>query len=810
VYPVGATAAIIEGIGTLQVNQDGSFTFTPALNYSGPVPQVTYTISDVKGGLSSSTLDITITPVNDAPMATDDTGVVKANTPLSGNVILNDSDPEGSPITVTQFTVAGLVGTFTAGQTATIPNVGTLVINANGTFTFTPVLNYAGPVPVATYTISDGSATDTATLTLNINNPLVAVNDTGVVIEDTPLKGTVILNDSDADGDPIEVTQFTVDGLSETFIAGQTATIPLVGTLVINTDGSFTFTPFSNYTGPIPVVTYGISDGTDTDTATLTLTITPVNYPPVAKDDVDFVTEDTPLNGTVFTNDSDLDGNNTISISEFKVAGVTGTFTAGQTATIPNVGTLVINTDGSFTFTPVANYTGPIPVVTYTISDGTSTDTATLTLTITPVNDNPVAVADTKTTPEDTPVSGTVLTNDSDVDGDSLAVTQFTVNGQTYLAGSTATINGVGTLNINADGTYTFTPEKDYDGPVPVATYEVSDGNGGTATATLTITIIPVKDIEANIDNFQNNEVNGLTGGSAGNVLTNDKVDGKPVNASELVITVKDDGGMKGVTIDALGNLNVPKGTPPGTYIIQYTICDVLVPTNCDDAIAIVEVFHGVDLAINKRAEETKLWEGDEFTYILTVGNVGGTDASEVVVIDNLPAGLTFKSAQLVGTSGLQLSTVVEGQKVTMKLPTLKAGQVVEIKLNVKARPLSGSNTETILNTASVASKETELKTTDNTSSTAVQIQPFFIPNVITPNGDRKNDEFVIKGLGKFNSNEIVIFNRYGDHVFQKKGYENDWSGKGLVAGTYFYILSVVDINGNPTEFKGWIQLIRE
>jgi gliding motility-associated-like protein len=145
-----------------------------------------------------------------------------------------------------------------------------------------------------------------------------------------------------------------------------------------------------------------------------------------------------------------------------------------------------------------------------------------------------------------------------------------------------------------------------------------------------------------------------------------------------------------------------------------------------------------------------------------------------------------------------------------MRLPTLKAGQVVEIKLGVKARPLSGTITETILNTASVASKETELKPADNTSSTAVRIQPFFIPNVITPNGDRKNDEFVIKGLGKFTSNDLVIFNRWGDHVFEKKGYKNDWSGEGLVAGTYFYVLSVIDINGNQTQFKGWIQIIRE
>jgi gliding motility-associated-like protein len=87
---------------------------------------------------------------------------------------------------------------------------------------------------------------------------------------------------------------------------------------------------------------------------------------------------------------------------------------------------------------------------------------------------------------------------------------------------------------------------------------------------------------------------------------------------------------------------------------------------------------------------------------------------------------------------------------------------------------------------------------------------PLFIPNVITPNGDRKNDQLLISGLNGFDSNELIIFNRYGDHVYQKKDYQNDWSGEGLLSGTYFYILSVVDFGGNPKQFKGWIQIIRE
>ena len=90
---------------------------------------------------------------------------------------------------------------------------------------------------------------------------------------------------------------------------------------------------------------------------------------------------------------------------------------------IPGVGTLTIGADGAYTFTPDLNYNGPVPVATYTVSDGTLTDTATLTLgPVTPVNDAPVAVDDGAVpVTEDIPVSGNVLPNDSDVDGDPLS-----------------------------------------------------------------------------------------------------------------------------------------------------------------------------------------------------------------------------------------------------------------------------------------------------------------------------------------------------------------------------------------------------
>jgi hypothetical protein len=126
------------------------------------------------------------------------------------------------------------------------------------------------------------------------------------------------------------------------------------------------------------------------DTSTLIITVTPVNDPPVDPDDANTVNKDTTLtvaaNAGLLVGATDIEGD-TLVITGYTVAGVPGTPTIGSPFAIPGVGALTINTDGSYSFAPEIDYTGPIPVATYTISDGNGgIDTSTLTLTM-PVND---------------------------------------------------------------------------------------------------------------------------------------------------------------------------------------------------------------------------------------------------------------------------------------------------------------------------------------------------------------------------------------------------------------------------------------
>ncbi|MEQ1652403.1 MAG: Ig-like domain-containing protein, partial [Hyphomicrobium sp.] len=274
--------------GTVVVNNDGSYTYTPAADYNGP-DSFTYIVSDGNGGTTTKTVSIIVTPVNDAPVADDETGTATEDTtltvPAASGLLVGDTDVDGNPLTITQFTVAGVAGTFTAGSSAAMPGVGTLTINANGSYTFVPAANYNGAVPVATYTVSDGfGGTDTATLTIAVtpvNDAPVADNETGFVTEDVtlsvPAASGLLVGDTDADGNPLTITQYTVAGVAGTFTAGAAASIPGVGTLTINGDGSYTFVPATSYNGAVPVATYTVSDGNGgTDTATLTIAVTPV------------------------------------------------------------------------------------------------------------------------------------------------------------------------------------------------------------------------------------------------------------------------------------------------------------------------------------------------------------------------------------------------------------------------------------------------------------------------------------------------------------------------------------------------------
>ena len=443
--------------GTLVLNNDGSFTYTPAANFNG-ADSFSYTVTDAASGESSTqSVTLTVTAVNDVPVAAADSYATNEDTAVTtGNVLTNDA--LGDPAT-----------TITAFDAASA-NGGLVVNNGDGTFTYTPAANFNGSDSF-TYTISDNDGeTSTATVTITVTAvaDLTAVDDSFTTAEDTALVESVATNDSTTSGGSLS---YAVD------------TDVTSGTLVLNNDGSFTYTPAANFNGA-DSFSYTVTDAAsgESSTQSVTLTVTAVNDVPVAAADSYATNEDTAVTtGNVLTNDAL--GDPATTITAFDAASANG-------------GLVVNNGDGTFTYTPAANFNGS-DSFTYTISDNDGeTSTATVTITVTAVADS---VDDTATTDEDTEVTTNVLANDRFV-------------GAPVVTSVTQGANG--TVVNNGDGTVTYTPGEDFNGNDSY-TYTATSG-GVTETATVNVTVNAVADVTD--DTMTTNE------DTAGviNVLTND------------------------------------------------------------------------------------------------------------------------------------------------------------------------------------------------------------------------------------------------------------------------------------------------
>ncbi len=465
--------------GTVTVN-GGQIIYTPNANFNG-TETFTYTITNNVGDSSTATVKVTIDPVDDSSVLVADTDTTAEDTVLtvlagSGDGVLDDDTDVDNTLSVTSFTVNGT--TTNAGGIANIANVGALQLNSDGGYVFTPATNFNGKVPEVTYTTNTGSSS-----TLNINVTPVdddapdAIDDTFATNEDTPVSGNVLTNtnpggaDTGVDHGKVISNTNPLDGLNNP-----------AGTVVINENGDFTYTPLANFNGPV-TFTYTVEDDEgQTDTATVTINVTAVDDPTSASPDTGNTNEDTTLTvnaaSGVLSNDTDIDS--VLAVATFSIAGgASNVAVGGGAVAFPGgEGTIELNADGSYEFIPAANYNGSVPVITYTTNTGA---TSTLTITINPVDDgSPVAAADTYSTPQDTAIvqaAGSLTANDTLTDEADIDVVT-----------NARTDNDKGTISIAADGSFTFTPDNGFNG-IETFTYTLTDTDGDTATAVITLNV---------------------------------------------------------------------------------------------------------------------------------------------------------------------------------------------------------------------------------------------------------------------------------------------------------------------------------
>lgn len=208
-----------------------------------------------------------------------------------------------------------------------------------------------------------------------------------------------------------------------------------------------------------------------------------------------------------------------------------------------------------------------------------------------------------------------------------------------------------------------------------------------------------------------------------------------------------------------------------------------------------------VDIQISKMVDDFPVFLNDEFEYQLYVVNNAEHVATQVKVIDILPSSLEYIRAtpHYLG----EVHYLQRQHQVVWEIDSLASGDYQELRLRVRALEVGW-----VENKVQVESKEVDLDPSNNHAAVSKEIMLFKIPNVITPNGDGKNDYFEIKALESYTQNELTIFNRWGNMVYNSAPYHNNWDGHGLNEGTYYYALRVF-MQGKWHSFKGYITLLR-
>ncbi|MGY5728490.1 tandem-95 repeat protein [Vibrio chemaguriensis] len=431
--------------GTVSVNSDGSVTYTPNDNYHG-TDSFTYIVTS--GGVSeSTTVNVDVTPVNDAPVAKDDTAVTDEDTPVTIDVLPNDTDVDGDTLSI---------------QSASVPEAQGKVVIVDGKLVFTPADNFHGDAEI-TYTVTDGSLTDQAKVTVTVN----AVNDTPVVessIADQTLAEdftpyTIDLNTAFSDVDNVDgELSFSVSGNSNIQVA------------IVN--GIATFTPTADWNGSETLTFTATDPSGESVSQTVNFTVAPVAD--IVADKATVV-EDTATIIKVLDNDTFEGDDKVVSL---------------DTSKGPANGAVSVNPDGTVTYIPDDNYVGK-DTFTYVVTSGGVSESTTVEVNVTPVNDAPVAKDDTATTQEDTAVTIDVLPNDTDVDGDVLSIDSASVPKEQ------------GTVEV-VNGKLVFTPAENFNGDAEI-TYIVTDGQL-TDEAKVVVSVNPVNDAPT-VDNAITDQV---------------------------------------------------------------------------------------------------------------------------------------------------------------------------------------------------------------------------------------------------------------------------------------------------------------
>lgn len=793
--------------GTVVVNANNSINYTPAAGFAGK-DVFTYLLTTVDG-IVSAPISVTVF-VQPRGVKDIDSGFV------NNSVLL----PVKSNDTASGINTS--IGLFSA------PANGVVKFNTDGTVLYTPKTNFLGK--------------DTFQYVINTPDGLVS----------PPVQAIVIIKpigvkdmDSTTVNVPITMAIEQNDGASAVNAQPVLLTPSSNGTVSILPNGTALYTPKTNFIGKDSYV-YQLqaADGTMSSPIIVEVLVKPIALP-----DADSTIVNTPITTPVKNNDGPSAINGTVSV-----------------VSPPLKGTVIVNPDGTIQYTPTPDFVGkdayfytlispdgvaatPVKVniavmpmgnpdidtivinqpitKNVVVNDGKSAATCSIVLVTLPQNGNATVTAGNQivftpatdslrketfqyvlVTPDSVrsaPISVQIWikpigTNDLDS-------TIINTSIATKITGNDGASGLLCTLSVLSNPTYgqvqknndlvTYVPNVNFLGK-DLYTYQLISAYG-LVSAPITVNVfvkpIGVNDADTTLVNTPINQ----------KVISNDGASGSS-NSTRIVLNTLPLNGTVQINTDKTITYT-PKQNFTGNdeYYYQLVTNDGVVSNSIKVTVHIKAfVIKLADLDIQKEVISSNVATvGKDITFKITVTNKGKDSATGVVVTDVLSTLLDAPKniSTTIGSAFFDTNTKL----LQWNVGKLAVDEVVTLVFST--RIVAGG---TIINTASVFGNEQDPVFANNTAT----IDPvdtesdIFIPNVITPNGDGKNDYFVVLGLNKYPYSDLSIFNRWDNLVYHSADYANNWDGKGLAAGTYYYVLKIKTLTGVQVK-KGWISLIR-
>jgi hypothetical protein len=538
----------------VEVLPNGKITYTPPIDYNGP-DTIKYEICDngTPKLCDTALVVLMITPVNDALKAIDDANLTVVNTPVNGNVLINDVDVEMDSI-------------FVEAQAFDIEH-GMVTIDAQGNYTFTPQNGFSGEASFQ-YKVCDAgdpSLCDTAKVVIQVisianngNKAIIGVEDNFVTEKGKAISASLISNDQDPDSDEIAIDTMAVSN-------------PTNGSLVIHSDGTYTYTPAANFVGK-DEFKYSVCDkGSPITCDTVLVTIEVLQENTVnniyATDDTGLGEENQPVSGNLLVNDHDPEGDNRI-INTTPIVN-------------PQYGILTIDAMGAYIYTPNPSYIGNDRFL-YEVCDNGSPvacDTASVNISILAINEI-IAINDINQTTTNKSVAGRILINDFDPESDQIILNTTPIR----------TVKN-GRLELKPDGTYIYTPNSGFAGS-DYFDYEICDN--GTPIACdqgrVSIRVLDILDPSINEVVGQPDNIKGRANTTLNACLICNDFD--PEGDSLIIAKNPIAGPSKGsVQIDSTGNFTyIPIANFVGKDTFVYQLCDNADPAVCTEVEATITI----------------------------------------------------------------------------------------------------------------------------------------------------------------------------------------------------------------------------